>query len=201
MNTTLTEGKTALSHDEQPGGVLGHLRETKGYSQEYVAGKLHLRVKVIEQLEMDAYDLLPEPVFIKGYLRAYANLLEVPYEPLLETFNHHYVPSDKKTDKVPLWQSRRQTHRGENLLRWMTLFFGLIVLVSVGLWWQKNKDAQQEITNNLSDASVSSRTETEIKSENEVKLEQPLVKQSDISTMQSIITSSSTIPAMETAGG
>ena len=71
----------------KPGAQLALVRAQKGYSLEYVAGKLHLRVRIIELLETDDYQNMPEPVFVKGYLRAYAKLLDVKYQPLLDNFN------------------------------------------------------------------------------------------------------------------
>ena len=99
MNTTVIVDEIHNGTQEKPGMQLARVREKKGYSQEYVAGKLHLRVRIIELLEVDDYDQMPEPVFIKGYLRAYAKLLSVPAEPLLETFNSMYS-SERKLEKA-----------------------------------------------------------------------------------------------------
>ena len=38
-----------------PGAQLARLREQKGFSQEYVAARLHLRVRLIQLLEEDRY--------------------------------------------------------------------------------------------------------------------------------------------------
>ena len=65
---------------------------------------------------------MPEPVFIKGYLRAYAKLLSVPPDPLLEIFTTIYS-SDKKLEKA-LWQSKQRTNKGERLVRVLTVWGG-----------------------------------------------------------------------------
>src|SRR5581483_1659837 len=98
------------------------LRMQRGLTQEYVAGRLNLRTHLIEQLENDDYDVLPQAVFIKGYLRAYAQLLGVDSDPLVETFNQIYQ-SDNKPEK--LWQTRRETNRVEYAIRWATGCFAL----------------------------------------------------------------------------
>ena len=74
MNTTkaLDEQFEENHAIEYPGAGLARVREKLNISQEYIADKLHLRVAVIELLEADDYDNMPEPVFIEGYLRAYA---------------------------------------------------------------------------------------------------------------------------------
>jgi cytoskeleton protein RodZ len=134
MNTEYQENVAKVL----PGALLASIRSQKGFSTAYVAGKLHLRVRLIELLEVDDYDNMPEPVFIKGYLRAYAKLLEVSPEPLLETFNQNYLPL-RKPERA-LWQSKRETYKGENVIRWLTALFTLGVLIAVAVWWSNNKD-------------------------------------------------------------
>ncbi|MBA4697570.1 MAG: helix-turn-helix domain-containing protein [Legionella sp.] len=127
-----------LPQTEQPGAQLARVREKKGYSQEFVASKLHLRVRVIELLEADDYASMPEPVFIKGYLRAYANLLGIEPAPLLSAYNH--FPLSERSLERTLWQAKREAPRGVQTLRWFTAMVALGVLITVGVWWQKNKD-------------------------------------------------------------
>ena len=147
---------------EKPGAYLSVVRKQKGYSPEYVAGKLHLRVRVIELLEADDYANMPEPVFIKGYLRAYAKLLEVAPEPLLETFNGLCFP-ERKSERA-LWQSRRETHKGEHAVRWVTAFFAIGVIIAVAVWWQTNKDNERILPTTISQTeSAPSKSETDIR--------------------------------------
>lgn len=163
MNTTTTitdeiHNETA----ENPGVQLARAREQKGYSQDYVAGKLHLRVRIIELLETDDYQQMPEPVFIKGYLRAYAKLLGLAVEPLLDTFNKIYS-LEKKSEKT-LWQGKNDSYKGEWAIRWLTGIVALAVIISAGWWWQKNKDHHPLITTKNMQAEVKpNKTDAEIK--------------------------------------
>lgn len=129
---------------EKPGQILAKMREKRGVSQEFVAAKLHLRVKLIELLEEDNYEQMPEPVFIKGYLRAYAKLMGVAVDPLIEQFNS-LCTSERKLEKA-LWQGKRESHRGEHLVRLMTGLITVAVIAGVGIWWQKNKDSQTQLS-------------------------------------------------------
>jgi len=130
-----------VSINDNPGAQLAAIREQHGYSAEYVASKLHLRVCVIDSLEADDYERMPEPVFIKGYLRAYANLLGIQYEPLLASFNRFHL-NEKRGQERALWQTRRPTHQVEHVTRWVTGSFAVIVLVAVAWWWSKSKDIE-----------------------------------------------------------
>jgi len=125
-----------------PGTILMEERDKKGFDTEYVAGKLHLRVKVIELLEADDYANLPEPVFVKGYIRAYAKLLDLDPQPLLEKFGAT-VKTENRQERT-LWQGQRENRSGVHMLRWVTLASFVVVVVAVGIWWHKAKDAFRE---------------------------------------------------------
>jgi cytoskeletal protein RodZ len=163
---------------ENPGVQLSNLRQQKGYTTEYVASKLHLRVRIIELIEQGEFDLLPEPVFIKGYLRAYAKLLGVTPDPFLHLFNAQYI-EEKKPERA-LWQSKRESHKAEHFIRWFTVVFALGVMISVGLWWHNNRDNQ---------TSYSTSTDAD-ESENGLSLNQiptTELQLSDVSNVESLL--------------
>ncbi len=147
MIITSTTSEDIPIIQDKPGAYLASQRLLRDYSQEYVAGKLHLRVRIIDLLEADDYDNMPEPVFIKGYLRAYAKLLGVPAEPLLATFNSIY--SDEKKTERTLWQSSRQSNKAEYVVRWVTILLSLGVLVAVGLWWESSRENEHILPEKL----------------------------------------------------
>jgi cytoskeleton protein RodZ len=130
------------SIEERPGAQLAAVRLAKGYKIEYIAQKLRLRKLVLEQLEADDYARLPEPVFVRGYIRAYANLMDIRFEPLLLIYNRHHCV-ERQVERALLQTKRRDTHRAERGLRWVTTVFGIVVLIAVAMWWQKNKDSQK----------------------------------------------------------
>lgn len=188
--TTQTDEIHNNNNQVKPGMQLAQAREAKGYSQEYVAGKLHLRVRIIELLEDDDYEQMPEPVFIKGYIRAYAKLLAVPGEPLLEIFNTLYS-SERKLEKA-LWQSKRESNKNEHIVRVLTGIIAVGAIVAVGFWWQKNKDNQQFFPTKNTQVMVEvkpSKTETEI-------------RLTDLSKMRSILPpGEQTTSPVESTGG
>ena len=175
MNTTQAMDEETEYKDVKPGAELASLRHQKGYSAEYIAGKLHLRVRIIQLLEADDYQGMPEPVFIKGYIRAYAKLLDISPEPLVELFNSIYKVEDKS--EKALWQSRRETNKAEHAIRWVTGFFAIIVLAAVGMWWYTNKDNEP-----LFPSSTNSAEASPSKSESEIRL-------TDLSKMRSLLSS------------
>ena len=163
---------------EKPGAQLAKRRKNLEYSVEYVANKLHLRVRMIELLEEDQYDLLPQPVFIKGYLRGYAKLLDLEPEPLLAIYNQLHT-CERKLDKA-LWQSRRAPARAEHAIRWGTGAFALIVLAAVIFWWQSNKDTERLFAQHIAQTKP-----TQAVAQQEIRL-------TDLSKMRSLLSSEST---------
>ncbi len=144
MNTIITADDRNEVTEIHPGAELARIREKKGFTKEYVASKLHLRVKLIELLEEDNYAQMPEPVFVKGYLRAYAKLLSVCPEPYIAAFNHNFKP-EKKPEKT-LWQSKRESNRSELVVRIITTMVAISAMVAIAFWWQNNKQEQSYLS-------------------------------------------------------
>lgn len=70
-----------------PGERLRLAREASGLTPYQVAGMLKLDAAKIEELERGQISGLGAPVFVTGYLRAYARLLNLPEQEILGAFN------------------------------------------------------------------------------------------------------------------
>ncbi len=81
-----------LSTTNELGAELRRLREQKGLSIKDVADRLKLPARQIEALENGLYDGLPEPVFIRGFLRSYGRFLDMD-EARLTSYLDHIAPS------------------------------------------------------------------------------------------------------------
>ncbi|BCA95525.1 DNA-binding protein [Legionella antarctica] len=187
MNTTPSMDEMNNPETNNQGIQLSSIRQQKGYSIEYVASKLHLRARIIELIENGEFNLLPEPVFVKGYLRAYSKLLGVSPDPFLAVFNTQYI-FEKKPERA-LWQSKRESHKAEHIIRWFTVVFAVGVMVAVGIWWQKNRDSQPIYS--------AHKTATEL-SLNQATTE---LKLTDLSKMQSLLTPRTHMSPLEKEGG
>jgi cytoskeleton protein RodZ len=69
-----------------PGQRLRAEREARGMTEQEVARQLNLTVNYLKALEADDYERLPQATFIKGYIRNYARLLDIPGDELANTF-------------------------------------------------------------------------------------------------------------------
>lgn len=66
-----------------PGAVLAAAREAAGLAPADVAGQMRISLRQLEAIEADRYDQLPGPVFVRGFVRNYARLLDLDPLPLL----------------------------------------------------------------------------------------------------------------------
>ncbi|OJY41009.1 MAG: DNA-binding protein, partial [Legionella sp. 40-6] len=146
----------------------------------------------IELIEKSQFESLPGAVFVKGYLRAYAKLLDVSPEPYLETFNEHYV-TEKKPERALWQQTKKETNKAEHVIRWFTVLFALGVLSAVGVWWQKNQDNQNTLFSQKAN-SVDLSLNQESENTTEIKL-------TDISKMQSLLNPKPEMSTLEKTGG
>ena len=67
----------------RPGALLLAERREQGLSLGDVARQLKLSVRQVEALERDEYEAFPGPVFVRGFLRNYAKLLQLDPEALV----------------------------------------------------------------------------------------------------------------------
>lgn len=72
------------------GDRLRNAREAKGLSLEAVEGLTRIRAAYLRALEDEAFERLPGPAYVKGFLRTYAAALGLDPEPLIEA-----VPVDQ----------------------------------------------------------------------------------------------------------
>lgn len=76
------------------GARLRTAREARRLTAEGVAKQLNLDVTVIQALENDDRQHLPAAIFVQGYLRSYARLLELPESELLDDYT-------RQSDELP----------------------------------------------------------------------------------------------------
>lgn len=77
MNEAPPEAGAAGAAEIRPGRALAEARARKSLSVSDVALQLKLSVSQIEALEAEAYDRLPGTVFVRGFVRNYARLVDL----------------------------------------------------------------------------------------------------------------------------
>lgn len=110
------------------GAFLRTRREKMQLSQEQIAQKIHLRRFVIDAIENEAWDRLPPPVFVRGFVRSYARTLELDEKKALELYR---LTAPPEKDTLKTMALLRPTHRGRTLI----ILGALVIVLCVFYFW------------------------------------------------------------------
>ena len=135
MTEHITQTTTSKEKDVHAsiGDTLRQAREACSYSITYVAAHTHLQEDVIVAIENDDHDRLSSPVFVKGYIRSYAKLLDIDIEPLLsnyidEAHVERVTPQVKKSKKV-------RSSGADPVVIWSSVTVVALLLGLLTTWW------------------------------------------------------------------
>jgi cytoskeleton protein RodZ len=76
------------------GRALAAAREARGLKQSDVAAQLRLHPRQVKAIEEEDLTALPEGPFVRGYVRNFARLVDLPAEPLLSLLNAKLQPTE-----------------------------------------------------------------------------------------------------------
>lgn len=100
-------------HELSPGKLLIWARERADLTQEQVAKELYMTLTKVRGLEAGDYRHMGSDTFVRGYLRAYANLVKLDVEQLLSAYDRYaqqhglieqVVSHKTESTNKPLWQ-------------------------------------------------------------------------------------------------
>ncbi|MDF0730273.1 helix-turn-helix domain-containing protein [Pseudomonas entomophila] len=128
--------EVAAATRQNPGEVLRQARETRDWSQAEVARKLNLTVTSLNHLETGAFDKLPGHTFARGYIRAYAKLMDMDQAPLVEAFDQYTGTHAKGSEVHALGRIEEPVRLSHNILRVVSLLLLVAVIGGGFLWWQ-----------------------------------------------------------------
>ncbi|HEX5787300.1 MAG TPA: RodZ domain-containing protein [Woeseiaceae bacterium] len=127
------------AHDG-PGPLAGErlalARREKQISVDEIAKELHIDDYKVRALERNDFEVLGAPVFAKGHLRKYAQLVGVRVEDVLAD----YYSLNRSAGVPPLVGRARLESREINLGRWLVVLL-LLVAAGVAWWWFVERDA------------------------------------------------------------
>ena len=131
-----------------PGSRLREAREAANTTVDKVAAALLLDSDTIRALEADAFDRLPAPTFVRGYLRGYARIVGLPAGPILELYD------SRGFEPPPLAMGASeasQAHTSDTAVRLVTYAVAVVLVVLVALWWHSQEGGGFGIAGDLLD--------------------------------------------------
>ncbi len=91
------------------GAYLRQFREEKSISTEEVAAKTFIPLRLLKALEEGQSDQLPEPIFVQGFIRRYAEVIDLDGEALAKTFSINLLPEKAEPPSQEISQPHSRT--------------------------------------------------------------------------------------------
>jgi cytoskeletal protein RodZ len=119
------------------GGWLRRQREMREISLRDIADRTKISLRYLQAMEDDRFDLLPAPIFAKGFLREYARYVGLSPD---EVVNHYLAVQQQQSpeeDGVKKDQTLvNRPHRVKPVRSWTYgLFFAIALIVLIALVW------------------------------------------------------------------
>lgn len=153
------------------GSVLAAARSEKKLSQQDVSDSLRYSVKQIDALEHDAFDLLPDAMITRGFIRNYARLLEIDATPLLDAYRQ--LSPVQSSNPLAVNPSMQPVQLTKDSQPWLLYILGSILVLLFLLAWfvyleylpeqfKLQYGENQPVTASVSDAPVNSEPAVEM---------------------------------------
>lgn len=140
---TAPHPEAAASTAANPGETLRAAREEKGLAISAVAQQLNLTERSVSQIEAGDFSRLPGLTFARGYVRAYAKLLELDQNRLVNEFDHFTGSGAAASNIHSLGHIDEPGRLSRGVMRFFV--FALILVVAGGalFWWQDQSSRSQ----------------------------------------------------------
>lgn len=162
----------SVALDVTLGTLLKAGREKMGLSIQDAAVKLHLRPRIVEDLEADNFTNIASSTYVRGYVKNYARMVSADAA-LIEACLVRQVPV--VTEPAMQSFSRKTTYQARDTrLTWLSIFIVIVLLGSLVVWWMQK-------TTLLSTIDVSKPTAEEVAAANQTLPGDVLLTETDAS--------------------
>ena len=152
MKTVGEDKKEQRSGRIGPGERLQAARIEQGLTLDDVATRMHLNANILEAIEDNDFEEITAPIFVKGYLRAYARIVSLDEDDMIDQYIDFYSEEDPPISSISNITSELSVT--DLRIKWTTYILLLIIGVSLAAWWW-NKEQSDEAPISL-DAQTSS---------------------------------------------
>ena len=141
----IVDEKENNSTHNGPGDQLQAARITQGLSIEDVATRMHLSLGILQSIEANNFDDITAPIFVKGYLRAYARLVSLDEDDMIQRYIEFYSNEDPPINTTS--QMAPEISAQDARIKWTT-YLVIIVLIALlsAWWWNKTQNKPEAVS-------------------------------------------------------
>jgi len=144
------EFETLVPETKTPGEMLKRAREAKKLSHIDVAKQLKLKVQWVMDIENDHYENALALIYVRGHLRSYAKLVDLPPEQVMQAFEKLNIEEPLQENRLPPKMEaqfmRRQAmlprprkKSGGKVVAWIAVILAIVIIILVSIWWRGQK--------------------------------------------------------------
>ncbi|SFU56911.1 cytoskeleton protein RodZ [Xenorhabdus koppenhoeferi] len=135
------------------GQILRQAREKFELSQQIVADRLCLKLSTVRDIEEDTIPSNLTWTFLRGYIRSYAKLVQVPESEILSILDKQMPTKNVKVSPMQSFSAGKKRKKRDGWLMKITWFVIIVLLGMTGLWWWQNYKAQQKELTSMAEQS------------------------------------------------
>lgn len=114
------------------GEVLSRARKDKGLSVEEISFHLGVTLRTVEALEKEEYERLPSALYVKGYIKRYCSIVDIPDGELLTAFDDRANELSPSQGDLSL---RLYGARRKKAWNWAFIFIAVVIVVAAFIAW------------------------------------------------------------------
>ena len=126
-----------------PGAILKEAREIRGLSEQQVADKLNFRIRLVQNIEVDVFDRSLPEAFNRGYLKSYAQLVNVSETVVLSNYDQ-LAEAQSQCAGMQSFSKGTEKQAEHKLLMWITYLILAIFITATVVWWLQTPSEQPE---------------------------------------------------------
>ena len=132
-----------ISEQMTLGSLLKAAREEQGASIGDIAGQLHLRPCIVEDIEADNFGDIASAIYVKGYVKNYARIVQADAQAIQACLDIQLPKASAPEMQSFSRKTTRQARDGR--LMFVTYLIAFILLALLVLWWVQKSDTQASV--------------------------------------------------------
>lgn len=122
------------------GSTLRDARVRRDISLQQVEDDTKIRIKYIQAMENEDFDVLPSGMYVKGFLRTYAEYLGIDYQMILDEYNERYGSGEYREHVIqPPQTAKPRPPRKHQSYLYVAILAVAIIAVLAYLGWGNSK--------------------------------------------------------------